>query len=129
MNGSNGATRMPTTTPTMPKTILNATIRSAVKDGGFPASSISRFTRRYRSRGVWRVIDEITLAVNGKMSRSRDDDLSCSFRRFATLSAVPPTCVCSTVAYRRRELSIMSTTTPSTKIVENVPMSASASHT
>ena len=113
----------------MPKTILNATIRSAVKDGGFPASSISRFVRPYRSTGVRRVIDEITLPVNGKMSRSRADVLSCSSRRFAKPSAVPPTCVCSTVAYRRRVLSIMSTTMPSTKIVENVPMSASASHT
>ena len=59
----------------MPKTILNATIRSAVKDGGFPASSISRFVRPYRSRGVRRVIDEITLPANGKMSRSRADAL------------------------------------------------------
>ena len=40
------------------------------------------------------------------------------------LSGVAPTCVC-TVAM----LSIMSTTTPTTKIVKNVPMSASASHT
>ena len=45
------------------------------------------------------------------------------------LSGVTPTCVCSTVAYRRRVLSIVSTTRPITKIVKNVPTSASASHT
>jgi hypothetical protein len=89
---------MPTTRPAMAPMILNATIRSAVMDGGFPASSISRLVRPYRSRGVRRVIDEITLPANGKMSRSRADVLSCSCRMFAKLSGVTPTCVCSTVA-------------------------------
>jgi hypothetical protein len=120
---------MPTTRPTMPKTILNATIRSAVMAGGFPASSIRRLVRPYRSRGVRRVIDETTFPANGKMSRSRADVLSCSCRTFTMLSGTSPTCVCSTVAYLRRLLSIASTTMPNTKIVEKVPISATASHT
>jgi len=96
VNGTNGAIKRPTKRPAMPPTILNATIRSAVNAGGFPASTISRFTRPYRSRGVTRVIEEITLPANGSTSRSRADLLSCSFRRFAMLSAVSPTCVRST---------------------------------
>ena len=78
LNGSTGATRMPTTRPAMAPMILYATIRSAVMDGGFPASSISRLVRPYDIQGVRRVIDETTLPANGKMSRSRALVLSCS---------------------------------------------------
>src|SRR5215213_2780419 len=114
---------MPATAPM----ILNATMRSASRPAGLPASTSLRLMRPYMSSGVSRKIRRPARPAAGTTVRSNTLPESCSSRRSTESTAVVPAADCSNAMGRLRSRIAMSTITPIRKIVRNVPTSAMTS--